>query len=213
MKATCWKLHGKPADWKPSNRQDRDSHANAATSTETSVESSPFTREQIEALQKMFSQASSSTQTYSSHAEQHASLLAHQGTPSLVFCVQNNQPRSWIVDSGASYHMTEDSSILTDFQPCSSHSGVRIADGTISPVASIDSIHITEDLHLSSVLYVPKLNYNLLSISQITRDLNCLTKFHFNACAFQAVDSGKVVGSADMHGGLYLLKQKNLQSS
>ena len=55
VKATCWKLHGKLADWKPSNRQDRDSHANAATSTETSVENSPFTREQIEALQKMFS--------------------------------------------------------------------------------------------------------------------------------------------------------------
>ena len=73
MKATCWKLHGKPADWKPSNRQDRDSRANAVTSTETSVENSPFTREQIEALQKMFSQASGSSQTSSSNAEQHTS--------------------------------------------------------------------------------------------------------------------------------------------
>ena len=101
-----------------------DSRANAATSTETSVENSPFTREHIEALQKMFSQASGSNQTSSSHAEQHTSLLAHQGTPSLVFCIQNNQPRPWIVDSGASDHMTGDSSILMDFQPCSSHSGV-----------------------------------------------------------------------------------------
>ena len=140
VKATCWKLHGKPVDWKPSNCQERDSRANAATSTKISVENSPFTREQIEALQKM---SSGSSQTSSSHVKQHTSLLAHQGTPSLVFSVQINKPRPWIVDSGASYHMTGNFSILTDFQPCSSHLGVRIADGTISPVAGTGSVHIT----------------------------------------------------------------------
>ena len=143
VKATCWKLHGKLADWKPSNRQERDSRANAATSTKTSEENSPFTREQIEALQKIFSQASGSSQTSSSHVKQHTSLLAHQGTPSLVFSVQNNKPRPWIVDLGASDHMIGNFSILTDFQPCSCHLGVRIADGTISPVAGTGSVHIT----------------------------------------------------------------------
>ena len=37
-----------------------------------------------------------------------------------------------------------------------------------------------------------------------------MTKVYSNLCVFQAVDSGKVIGSAEMHGGLYLLKENNL---
>ena len=59
----------------------------------------------------------------------------------------------------------------------------------------------------SSVLYVPKLDCNLLCISKLTHDLNCVTKFYPNLCEFQAVDSGKVIGSAELRGGLYLLKE------
>lgn len=213
VKATCWKLHGKPAYWKlSSGRHDRETRANAAATTDNSAEGSPFSREQIEALQKVFSQTSVPNQAFPSTAEQHTSLLAHQGIQSLAFSIQNNQSKPWIVDSGASDHMTGDLSILTNFQTCINHSGVKIADGSLSPVAGTGSVHLTENFHLSSVLYVPKLNCNLLSISQLTRDLNCITKFHSNFCDFQAVDSGKVIGSADMHGGLYLLKQKNLSS-
>ena len=74
-------------------------------------------------------------------------------------------------------------------------------------MAGTGSINLTQDLPLSSVLYVPKLDCNLLSISKLTRDLNCVTKFYPNLCEFQAVDSGKVIGSAELRGGLYLLKE------
>ncbi|XP_073031324.1 uncharacterized protein [Primulina eburnea] len=43
VKATCWKLHGKPVDWKPSNtRVERETRANNATTTEISTEGSGF---------------------------------------------------------------------------------------------------------------------------------------------------------------------------
>ncbi|RVX23158.1 hypothetical protein CK203_000126 [Vitis vinifera] len=47
-KETCWKLHGKPADWKPKPRVDRDGRAHVAANSEsTSVpEPSPFNKEQ-----------------------------------------------------------------------------------------------------------------------------------------------------------------------
>lgn len=108
--------------------------------------------------------------------------------------------------------MTGDISILKNYRPCTGHSGVRIADGSFSPVMGTGSVKLTKDLYLYSVLYVPKLNCNLLSISQLTRDLKCVTKFYSNLCDFQAVDSGKVIGSAEMCGGLYLLKENNLPS-
>ncbi|RVW40616.1 hypothetical protein CK203_079178 [Vitis vinifera] len=60
-KETCWKLHGKPADWKPKPRFDRDGRAHVAANSEsTSVpEPSPFNKEQMEMLQKLLSQVGS----------------------------------------------------------------------------------------------------------------------------------------------------------
>jgi len=56
-KDTCWKLHGKPVDWKPSRGStERESRGNAA-STELPPTSSqaPFTKDQIEVLQRLIS--------------------------------------------------------------------------------------------------------------------------------------------------------------
>ncbi|KAI3470144.1 hypothetical protein Pfo_026807, partial [Paulownia fortunei] len=115
--------------------------------------------------------------------------------------------KPWIVDSGASDHITGDISIFQHYNPCPNTSIVRIADGSISKVAGIGSIKLTKDLTLIYALYVPKLDCNLISISKFTRDLNCVTKFSPNLCEFQAVDLGKVIGSAELCGGLYLLKE------
>ncbi|RVW94258.1 hypothetical protein CK203_034788 [Vitis vinifera] len=51
-KEAYWKLHGKPADWKPKPRFDRDGRAHVAANSEsTSVpEPSPFNKEQMEML-------------------------------------------------------------------------------------------------------------------------------------------------------------------
>ena len=57
---------------------------------------------------------------------------------------------------------------------------VRIADGLCSSVAGIDSVIVSKDIRLNSVLFVPKLDYNLLSIGKLTRDLKCITKFSTN---------------------------------
>ncbi|RVW45860.1 hypothetical protein CK203_101141 [Vitis vinifera] len=65
LKETCWKLHGKPADWKPKPRFDRDGRAHVAANSEsTSVpEPSPFNKEQMEMLQKLLSQVGSGSTT------------------------------------------------------------------------------------------------------------------------------------------------------
>ena len=106
--------------------------------------------------------------------------------------------------------MTRDINCFRKNSPCTSHSAVRIAYGSFSPVAGTGSVQLTKDLHLYPVLYVPKLDCNLLSISKLTRNLKCVTKFYSNFCDFQAMDLEKVIGSAEMRGGLYLLKENNL---
>ena len=56
---TCWKIHGKPADWKPSrSTTERKSHGNVAGSEETSVsKGTRFSKEQKEFLHKLISQS------------------------------------------------------------------------------------------------------------------------------------------------------------
>ncbi|RVW30563.1 Retrovirus-related Pol polyprotein from transposon TNT 1-94 [Vitis vinifera] len=186
-KETCWKLHGKPADWKPKPRFDRDGRAHVAANSEsTSVpEPSPFNKEQMEMLQKLLSQVGSGS------------------TTGVAFTANRGGMRPWIVDTGASDHMTGDAAILQNYKPSNGHSSVHIADGSKSKIAGTGSIKLTKDLYLDSVLHVPNLDCNLLSISKLARDLQ--TKFYPNLCVFQDLKSGKMIGSAELCSGLYLL--------
>ncbi|RVX14584.1 Retrovirus-related Pol polyprotein from transposon TNT 1-94 [Vitis vinifera] len=188
-KETCWKLHGKPADWKPKPRVDRDGRAHVAANSEsTSVpEPSPFNKEQMEMLQKLLSQVGSGS------------------TTGVAFTANRGGMRPWIVDTGASDHMTGDAAILQNYKSSNGHSSVHIADGSKSKIAGTGSIKLTKDLYLDSVLHVPNLDCNLLSISKLARDLQCVTKFYPNLCVFQDLKSGKMIGSAELCSGLYLL--------
>ncbi|RVW64174.1 Retrovirus-related Pol polyprotein from transposon RE1 [Vitis vinifera] len=101
--------------------------------------------------------------------------------------------------------MIGDAAILQNYKPSNGHSFVHIADGSKSKIAGTGSIKLTKDLYLDSVLHVPNLDCNLLSISKLARDLQCVTKFYPNSCVFQDLKSGKMIGSAELCSGLYLI--------
>ena len=120
--------------------------------------------------------------------------MAQQGNFSMALSshLQKNSP--WIVDSGASDHMTDNSNLFHTFSPCSGNYKVRIADGSTSKVAGIGTITVIKDLILKFVLLVPKLTYNLLSISKLTKDLRGITHFSLTHCDFQDLESGRTIG-------------------
>jgi hypothetical protein len=71
----------------------------------------------------------------------------------------------WILDSGAFYHMTGFSSLLSSYHLCSSKEKVRKVDDSLS-------------MSLSLVLHVLNFEPNLLSIARITADLNYQAIFY-----------------------------------
>ncbi|XP_062107598.1 uncharacterized protein LOC133818620 [Humulus lupulus] len=78
---TCWKIHGKPPNWKPKSWGDRESQGNVAATTSSTAEgnkdafeSAPFTKAQLEALQKLLSQSSNQP-----NATQGTRMLAMRG--------------------------------------------------------------------------------------------------------------------------------------
>lgn len=102
--------------------------------------------------------------------------------------------------------MTGDATLIQNFTPCSENITVRIADGSISKVLGTGSVMIEENLTLDSVLLVPNLDCNLLSISKLTQEKNCVANKSPNHCVFQDLNSGQMIGSAELHSGLYMFK-------
>lgn len=129
--------------------------------------------------------------------------VAQQGIFSSAFNTYLDHNTPWIIDSGASDHMTSYSNLFSTYLPCSGNRKIKIADGSLSPIAGTGSIPLTKGLTLTSVLHVPKLSCNLFSVSAFTKSNNCVAKFFPTHCDFQALDSGKTIGSAREINGLY----------
>ncbi|KAF7827249.1 Retrovirus-related Pol polyprotein from transposon TNT 1-94 [Senna tora] len=153
-KDTCWEIHGKPPNWKPRSR------SSAAHHVET-TDSQPFSQNQIEFLQKLFGQSSTSSGIPST------GHIAQSGTPSSAMIISKTPTDSWIVDYGASNHMTGNASFFSDLTPCKSSLLVKIAGGTMD-LASRKMIGSAEEcngLYLLGPTIFPAFHKTVLSVT------------------------------------------------
>ncbi|PRQ37607.1 putative RNA-directed DNA polymerase [Rosa chinensis] len=111
---------------------------------------------------------------------------------------------TWIIDTGASDHMTNDPSLVKNLRR-SSQNIVSTADGTPTPVTGEGSIVVSDTLTLESVLVVPSLAYNLLSVGQIILALACIVTFYPSFCVFQDILTRRILGYGVRRGKLYYL--------
>ncbi|CAH9124860.1 unnamed protein product, partial [Cuscuta epithymum] len=114
--------------------------------------------------------------------------------------------RTWIIDSGASEHITCDSANLINSFTHPSDSTVRIPNGESVPVSAVGSLNLPNGFYLRRVLYVPRFQCNLLSASRLTIDLNCSLTFFSDSCILQDLPSGKIIGKGLFRNGLYYLE-------
>ncbi|KZV49361.1 hypothetical protein F511_10901 [Dorcoceras hygrometricum] len=205
-KETCWDLHGKPPNWKPrfQKQKGRESRAHqSGVEEEAGVFSGmpTFSKEQLGQLYRLLQ----SPQFTKPVPVASSSSVAQQGSssfqPMALHVFSPDIP--WIVDSGATDHMTGSYGLFSSYAPCAGNKKIRIADGSLSPIAGIGSITISKTLTLHDVLHVPNLSCNLLSVSKLTTDLKCCVLFSPHLCQFQDSASGMMIGSAREDGGLY----------
>ncbi|KAF7835228.1 Retrovirus-related Pol polyprotein from transposon TNT 1-94 [Senna tora] len=194
VKDRCWKLHGKPSDWKSLKDKNTASGLSVSDPKESSS-SAVFSKEQMVVLQKLLNQGSSHVVATGGTAE--------KGNFSTGLHVTSNPSRYWIVDSGASDHMTGDSGMFSSWYPYTQNYKVRIADGSLADVTGIGEVSLSDSITLKSVLFVPKLKCNLLSVAKLAHDSNCKAEFAHSSCSFQDVDSGKMIGNARVREDLY----------
>lgn len=115
-KERCWKLHGKPPSREWGNKQPPPTQANlmepsAATTSDASFSSADISRLQglLRSLEKSAGNPSTNTLQPSGNA---AILCFHSSYKS--------KPHSWILDSGATNHMTPLLSLFHTYSPCTS---------------------------------------------------------------------------------------------
>lgn len=61
------------------------------------------------------------------------------------------------------------------------------------------------EIVLKRVLCVPTFKFNLMSVSEVTKDLNCCVTFSPKCCVFQDFSSGKVRAISEEENELYTL--------
>ena len=109
--------------------------------------------------------------------------------------------KSWIIDTGATHHVTGDLSWLFDtiaLFECP----VGLPNGESVVATQSGSVRLSNNITLKNVLYVPKLNCNLLSVSQLTDDLHCIVQFNSYMCAIQD-HTRELIGTGVRRDGLY----------
>ncbi|KAA0054163.1 Cysteine-rich RLK (RECEPTOR-like protein kinase) 8 [Cucumis melo var. makuwa] len=193
-KDRCWKLHGRPP--RGNKRSSKEQQNLGRTDVrETASTSQP--------IGPTASQTSSPT----------LSVIAQSGMSQSFGLISVDGTNPWILDSGATDHLTGFSEHFVTYTPCVGNEKIRITDGSLAPIAGKGQIVLFDGFSLQNVLHVPKLSYNLLSIGKITRELHCKATFLPKSVCFQDLNSGRTIGTAQHSRGLYILNDDTSGSS
>ncbi|KAJ4751619.1 Retroelement pol polyprotein-like [Rhynchospora pubera] len=109
---------------------------------------------------------------------------------------------AWLVDSGASHHMTGNFECLRNVHKILP-SSVVLPNGGQTSVELEGSVYLCGGLILKRVLYVPCLNCNLISVSELLKDNNCFATFTHGLCVVQDLISRMLIGVGEMKDGIY----------
>ncbi|XP_070020215.1 uncharacterized protein LOC142180876 [Nicotiana tabacum] len=123
--------------------------------------------------------------------------------------------REWIVDTGASNHMTFSLQILRAYKlvPKSDRNNVHLPTGGVTSIIHTGLDSVFKSQFISNVLYIPEFKSNLLLVSKLIKELKCLVLFFPDFCIFQDLFNRQVKGIGREKYGLYVLQEKQVKAS
>ena len=113
---------------------------------------------------------------------------------------------SWLLDSGASHHVTNDLSSLSLYTPYNGHEELIIDDGTSLQITHIGSMFLAlsnYNVNLSNILYVPKIFRNILSLSRLCLDNNLQISFYSNSFIIKVLSTNQIILKHQTNQGVY----------
>ncbi|XP_074303586.1 uncharacterized protein LOC141638035 [Silene latifolia] len=112
---------------------------------------------------------------------------------------------NWIVDTGASDHMTPHAHLLHDVYSLKYPILIALPDGTMKTMHKAGKMRINSHITLHNVFIVPDFKQNLLSVGRLSEQLPLHAIFTENLCIFQDLSSKVTCASAKKIGGLFRL--------
>lgn len=132
-----------------------------------------------------------------------ANQIRNEPTRMVNFAGNKESNDDWVVDSGATEHITYDPDFLDNKIKSELEVPVTIANGTKVPVKGKGSGILKGGTKIDKVLYVPDLNYNLLSIGKLANDLKCVVSFFPDFYVMQKLHMKSLIGAGRYEQGLY----------
>jgi hypothetical protein len=125
-------------------------------------------------------------------------------------CVQSflHYDNCWVIDSGATDHMTDSLDLLQNNRKAHNYRPVIIANDSQVPIDQIGTTNILSN-NISGVLYLPNFTSNLLFVSKITKELNYNVIFSLTNVVFQDIVTKRTIGEGKLDNGLYYLDISN----
>ncbi|XP_060957927.1 retrovirus-related Pol polyprotein from transposon RE2 isoform X2 [Cannabis sativa] len=114
----------------------------------------------------------------------------------------------WYVDTGATNHIAQSTDNLESIIPYSGQETVAVANGKKLIISNIGKATLSSkscSLNLDSVLQIPTITKNLVSVSKLTNDNNVFLEFHKTCCFVKDKETGAVLLKGKIKDGLYLL--------
>ncbi|GJY62669.1 retrovirus-related pol polyprotein from transposon TNT 1-94 [Tanacetum coccineum] len=111
----------------------------------------------------------------------------------------------WIIDTGASDHMSPDNNDLDNVHVLKNKQVINLPNGHTSFISKVGNVTLENKLELKNVLIVPSFKFRLLSVSKLTKDSQCFVTFHEQFCVIQDLKTRKVLGLGKKKVGLYYL--------
>jgi len=119
----------------------------------------------------------------------------------------------WYFDSGATSHMTSQSSLSHVLLPrYPTPSSIVVGNGSLLPVTATGSTELSRNLRLNNVLVSPQIIKNLISVRQFTTDNNCSVEFDLAGCSVKVLPSRTEIVWCNSSGPLYPLRLPLAQS-
>ncbi|KAM1114086.1 hypothetical protein TB1_046024 [Malus domestica] len=124
------------------------------------------------------------------------------GNISTALIASIDHDTGWIIDSGATDHMTYDHTLF-NFTTSPPQNSIITANGGVAPVIGAGLIGLTPTLSLHNCLLVPTLSSNLLSMGQVIEQLDCVVLMFPSFCLLQDIRTQAIIGRGTKSRGLY----------
>jgi len=195
-KETCYKLHGYPKkkggtpfhannasassdsgvfdSSVSSNARGYDSSTNStSTGAQSTQGMSMFTHEQYNQILQMLRKGKDKEMDTMAN-------VATAGTSGIITALMTDMTHAnWIIDTGASNHMVHNFSLMSRSKnlDVKGNMKVNLPTGDQVSISHVGESLVLKDKMVKDVLFIPEFKYNLLSVSQLTKQLGCAVVF------------------------------------